>query len=191
MKIGQIALVGGVLAAVYYRDKIIPYLGNKAAQIEDKIQTYATNKIKIQPSGLPKVGVSIKRGAVDLKGSLDLTSKIGYTATLNTYRVNLILEKGTNKIILGKTPLETPNKKVVGNTKTSINYRFSVPMDSITRLIQDKELQGYNLFVYVDELSVNRLSVPSIKIDISKTWKDIAKAVSNPASLITDLFKRL
>lgn len=191
MKTGHILLLSSLATAFYYRDKLLPYLGTKANQLEDKITEYSTQKIDIKPNGFPKVKVDFKRGAVNLNGSILLSSKIGFTATLNTYQINLVLEKGDQKIILGKTPLESPNQKVTGNAKTEIKYIFSVKLSSIIQLLKTKELQGYSLFMYVDYLKINGIDMPNSKIDISKTWKDIAQTINNPASILTDIFSKL
>lgn len=190
MKTGHIALIGGILTAFYYRDKLVPYLGNKASQIEDKIVSYTTNKISITPKGFPSVGVDFKSGAINLKGGIELSTKIGLSATLNSYQINLVLEKGDQKLSLGKTPLLTPNKEIKGNSKTAVNYVFAIKLDSISKLLESKELLSYGLFIYVDNLRVNGLDMPSVKINISKTWQDIARKIQNPASFITDIFKR-
>ncbi|RKE04458.1 hypothetical protein [Marinifilum flexuosum] len=191
MKTGHIILIGSLATAFYLRDKLVPYLGNKANQLEDKIKDYTTNKIEVKPKGLPRIKVDFKRGALNLNGAMELTSKIGFTATLNTYQINLILEKGDQKILLGKTPLEQPNQKVTGNAKTEIKYVFSVKLASIIQLLKAKELQGHSLRMYVDHLKVNGIDMPSIKIDISRTWQDIAKTINNPASVLTDIFSKL
>ena len=191
MKTGHIILIGSLATAYYFRDKLLPYVGNKANQLEDKITEYTTNKIDIKPKGFPRIKVDFKRGALNLNGGIELSSKIGFTATLNTYQINLVLEKGEQKIMLGKTPLEQPNQKVYGNAKTEIKYVFSVKLTSIIQLLKAKELQGYNLRMYVDHLKVNGIDMPSIKIDISRTWQDIAKAINNPASILTDIFSKL
>lgn len=190
MKTGHIILIGGVVTAFYYRDKIMPYLGDKVSQIEDKIISYTTNKISITPKGFPKLGVDFKSGAISLKGSIELSTKIGLSATLNSYRINLVLEKGDKKLSLGKTPLLTPNKEIKGNSKTAVNYVFAVKLDSISKLLESKELLDYGLFLYVDSLRVNGLELPSVKIDISGTWQDIAKKIKNPASVLTDLYNK-
>lgn len=190
MKTGHIILIGGVVTAFYYRDKIMPYLGDKVSQIEDKIISYTSNKISITPKGFPSIGVDFKRGALNLKGSIDLSTKIGLSVTLNSYRINLVLEKGDKKLSLGKTPLLTPNKEIKGNSKTAVKYVFAIKLDSISKLLKSKELLSYGLFLYVDSLRVNGLEMPGVKIDISKTWQDIARKVENPASVITDLFKK-
>jgi hypothetical protein len=191
MKTGHIILIGGVVTALVFKDKIFPYLSDKAREIEDKARAYATSKINIRPNGFPKVGVDFLKGAVTLSGVIDLTSKVGFTATLNTYQINLVLENGAQKIILASTPIQTPNKVVVGNSKTPLKYSFAIPMESISKLLDAKDVENFHLNMYVDHLKVNSVDVPSIKIDISRTWQDIAKTIKNPASLITDIFKKL
>ncbi|WP_461632036.1 hypothetical protein [Labilibaculum euxinus] len=190
MKTGHIILIGGVVTAFYYRDKIFPYLGDKVSQIEDKIISYTTNKISIAPKGFPRLGVDFIKGAITLKGSIELSTKVGLSATLNSYQINLVLEQGDKKLSLGKTPLLTPNKEIKGNSKTAVNYVFAVKLDSISKLLESKELLSYGLFLYVDSLRVNGLDMPGVKIDISKTWRDIAGKVKNPASVITDLYNQ-
>ena len=190
MKTGHIILIGGVVTAFYYRDKIFPYLGDKVSQIEDKIISYTTNKISIAPKGFPRLGVDFIKGAITLKGSIELSTKVGLSATLNSYQINLVLEQGDKKLSLGKTPLLTPNKEIKGNSKTAVNYVFAVKLDSISKLLASKELLSYGLFLYVDSLRVNGLDMPGVKIDISKTWRDIAGKVKNPASVITDLYNQ-
>jgi hypothetical protein len=190
MKTGHIILIGGVVTALVFKDEIIPYVSGKTNEIKDKIISYTTNKISITPKGFPKVGVDFKSGALNLKGGIELSTKIGLSATLNSYRINLVLEKGDKKLSLGKTPLLTPNKEIKGNSKTAVNYVFAVKLDSISKLLESKELLSYGLFLYVDDLRVNGLDMPSVKIDISKTWQDIARKIQNPASVITDLFKK-
>ncbi|BAX79047.1 hypothetical protein [Labilibaculum antarcticum] len=191
MKTGHIILIGGVVTALVFKDKIIPYVSSKAGEIEDKAIAYLTNKINIQPSGLPKVGVNFVKGAVTLGGVIDLTSKTGFTATLNTYQIKLVLEKGAQKIILASTPIQNPNKVIVGNTKTPLKYSFAIPLESISKIMDTKDVEGFQLNMYVDHLKVNSVDVPSTKIDISRTWQDMAKTIKNPASLITDIYNGL
>ena len=191
MKTGHIVLIGGVITAFAFKDKILPYIGGKVVEIEDKVKAYTTSKIKIAPHGLPSVGVDFVKGAVKLSGVIDLTSKVGFTATLNSYKVNLFLQKGAQKIKLGSTPLERPNKQIEGGKKTALKYHFSIPLDSIYSLLNTTGLGGFQMFMEVDNLQVNSINVPSVKIDISRTWQDVAKAIKNPSSLITDLFKNL
>ena len=126
MKTGHIILIGGVVTALVFKDRIIPYISGKAGEIEDKAIAYLTNKVNIQPSGLPKVGVNFVKGAVTLGGVIDLTSKVGFTATLNTYQIMLVLEKAEQKIILASTPVQTPNKVIAGNTKTPLDRKSVV-----------------------------------------------------------------
>ena len=191
MKTAHIVLIGGVITAFAFKDKIPPYIGGKVVDIEDKAKAYATSKIKITPHGLPSVGVDFVKGAVKLGGVIDLTSKVGFTATLNTYKINLFLQKGAQKIKLGSTPLETPNRKIEAGKKTALKYHFSIPLDSIYNLLNTTGLEGFQMTLGVDNLQVNGINIPSVKIDISRTWQDVAKAIKNPSSLITDIFKNL
>jgi len=191
MKTGHIILIGGVVTAFVFKDKLIPYLSDKASKIEDKIITYTTNKIDITPKGFPGIGVDFKRGTINLKGGIELSTKIGLSATLNSYQISLVLEKGDQKLSLGKTPFLTPNKEIKGNSKTTVKYVFSIKLDSVSKLLKSKELLSYGLFLYVDHLKVNGIDVPVSKIDISKTWQDIAKTIENPASVLTDIFSKL
>lgn len=190
MKTGHIILIGGVATAFYYRDKILPYLGSKVSQIEDKIISYATNKIDITPKGFPSIGVDFKKGAIKLKGSLELSTKIGLSATLNSYQINLVLEKGDKKLSLAKTPLLTPNIEIKGNSKTAVNYVFAIQLDSISQLLESKELASHKLFLYVDNLRVNSLEMPSMKIDISEIWQNIAQTIANPLSVFANLLSK-
>lgn len=190
MKTGHVILIGGVLTALVFKDKIIPYVSGKTDEIKDKIISYTTNKISIAPKDFPRIGVDYKSGAITLKGSIELSTQLGLSATLNSYQINLVLEKGNQKLSLGKTPLLTPNKEIKGNSKTTVNYVFGIGMDSISKLLESKELLSYGLFIYVDNLRVNSLEMPSVKINISKTWQDITKKIKNPASVITDLFSK-
>ncbi|MDM8159046.1 hypothetical protein QUH73_04350 [Labilibaculum sp. K2S] len=190
MKTGHIILIGGVVTALVFKDDIIPYVSGKTSEIKDKIISYTTSKISITPKGFPRLGVDFLRGAITLKGSIELSTKVGLSATLNSYQINLVLEQGDKKLSLGKTPLLTPNKEIKGNSKTAVNYVFAVKLDSISKLLESKELLSYGLFLYVDSLRVNGLDMPGVKIDISKTWRDIAGKVKNPASVITDLYNQ-
>lgn len=191
METGHIILIGGVVTALVFKDRIIPYISGKAGEIEDKARAYATSKINIRPNGLPKVGVDFVKGAVTLGGIIDLTSKVGFTATLNTYQIKLILEKGEQRIILASTPIQNPNKVVEGNTKTPLKYRFAIPLESISKILDTKDIESFQLNMYVDHLKVNGVDIPSTKIDISRTWQDIVKTIKNPTSFITDIFKKL
>ncbi|NOU59099.1 hypothetical protein [Marinifilum caeruleilacunae] len=189
MKTGHVILIGGALAALFYRKQLGELVSKGVNKIEEKTQTYLGTKLGFAPKDFPRVSVDIKRGAVKLKGSIELSNRTPFAATLDTYRINLVLDNKGQKISLGYTPIEYPNKEVLANSKTSIAYTFIIQLDHIAKLVQAKDLQGAQLALYVDNLKISGVNAPRIKIDISKTWQDVAKVVSNPASLLTNLFK--
>lgn len=190
MKIGHVLLIGGGLAALAYRKKIAGYATEKTEDIKEEAAKYVSNKVNISPKGLPRISVDLKRGAIKLKGSLELSNRLPYGATLNTYQINLDLVKGSKRLNIGRTPIAYPNIEIKGNSKTSVDYEFKIKLDTLSELITNKEyVSKTNLYLTVDHLKMNGITVPSIKFDISNTWQEITSAIKNPASLITSLFK--
>ena len=189
MKTGHVILIGGALAAIYYRKQLGDLVKKGVDKMEQKTQSYLGTKLSFAPKDFPRVSVDIKRAAVKLKGSIELSNRTPFAATLDTYRINLVLDHNGQKISLGYTPIEYPNKEVLANSKASIGYTFMIQLDQVAKLVQAKQLQGANLALHVDNLKISGVNAPAIKIDISKTWQDVARVVSNPSSLLTNLFK--
>ena len=189
MKTGQIILIAGAAVAFYYRNKLGAFVGKKVEQVEEKAQEYLGKKLDLRPKGFPRVSADLKRGAVNLKGSIELTNRTPFAATLDRYQIDLVLDHNGNQLNLGKTPIEYPGVKVMANSKQTINYVFSIKLTNIASLLQTKNLQGSKLSLNINNLKVSGFETKSIKIDISKTWNDITAIVKNPASLITNLFK--
>jgi hypothetical protein len=193
MKTSNLILIGGVVVAYMYRGQIIPYLNSKLDLVTDAAKTALLSKLEIAPNGMPRVKLDFLGGQVDLSGSMKVNNKTRFNTTLNSYQLDLILKKGTHKILLGQTPLVNANTEIKGNSKNSLKYLFSVNLENLSKLISGENYNSHKVFIAVKSLKIDSIELPDIEIE-TDVWKqiiDTIKTIKNPSSFIQDLINNL
>jgi len=193
MKTSNLILIGGVAVAYFYRGKLFPYLDSKLDQASDTVKTALLSKLEITPNGMPRMKPDLLLGQIDLSGSMNVNNKTRFNTILNSYQLDLILKKGTHKILLGQTPLVDSNTEIKGNSNNSLKYLFSVNLENLSKLISGENFNSHKVFIAVKSLQIDSINLPDVEIE-TDVWKEIIdtiKTIKNPSSFIQDLINKL
>ena len=186
MKTSNLILIGGLVTAYLYKDKLFPYIGEKASEVKDLIKSNINHKLKFSPKGLPNIKFDLGSNSLKLNGAIEVANELPISAKLNTYKLLLMLKKGNEKMVVGSTPLSYPNKEVKAGAKTSISYQFNLNTEGLIEMVGNiKALKDYQMYVILTGLKVDSVDIPDtfFKVD---AWE---KITSNPLTFITDLIK--
>jgi len=193
MKTSNLILIGGVAVAYFYRGKLFPYLDSKLDQASDTVKTALLSKLEITPNGMPRMKPDLLLGQIDLSDSMNVNNKTRFNTILNSYQLDLILKKGTHKILLGQTPLVDSNTEIKGNSNNSLKYLFSVNLENLSKLISGENFNSHKVFIAVKSLQIDSINLPDVEIE-TDVWKEIIdtiKTIKNPSSFIQDLINKL
>lgn len=189
MKTSHFLLLGGGIAAIAFRDKISSFIEKQSSNVVEKVSSYAAQKVDIKPYKLPKIGYDLKRQEIKLDGSVYIENKSPASLTLNSYLIEVTLEKDSKFLSLGKTPLLQPMQAIAANSKTKVGYKFGLPMQAINSLVNgNQDLINYDMFIHLKNMNVSGLNLPPQKIAITSKWRDVLNIVKNPVSVLDKLF---
>jgi len=188
MKTSHIVLIGSAIGAFVFKDDIKTFFDKNTEKIAKSVKEYAGEKVSITPYKIPKVGFDILKQEIKLSGSILVENKTIANATLETYQIEVILEKEGKVMPLGKTPLLQPYTNLAANAKSKIDYKFRLPLDNLSKVLNDnKDLVNYQMFVLVSNLSVSGFKLPNQKIRIAGKWQEIVRILQNPSKAISNL----
>lgn len=188
MKTSTLFLVGGGLLAYLQREKLKTFIEKNTKAVTEKVSSYAANQVDIKPYKLPRIGFSLSKKAVELKGSVNIENKSALPLSLNSYQILVTLEKDSKIMSLGKTPLLEPRVAIAPHSTAKVDYKFYLPVETISNLITDnKGLETFDLFLHLNKIEVSGFNLPPQKIAITSKWRDVLKVVKNPTSLLDNL----
>ena len=189
MKTSHVLLLGSTIAAFAYRDEIKKLFDKQTGILTQSIKDYAGEKVSISPYKMPKIGFDIRKQRIKLEGSVLFENKTPVTAVLDSYSIDVILEKDGKLLLLGKTPLLQPRIPLISSGKTKVDYRFNMSLNDLNRILNNTaNVEQYQMFILIKNLQVSGFSLPNQKIQIAGKWQKIIQDVKNPTDLLTDLF---
>gem|GEM_PF-2646379 len=178
-------MVGGAVAAYYFRNDIKTLFDKQTEKITKDLQTYAGQKVDIAPYKVPKIGFDLLKQKIKLSGSVLFENKTPFEATLQSYSMEVILENQGKLLLLGKTPLLYPQALLKSNGKSKIDYRFDMHLNDLSKILNDtKDIASYQMYVWVKNLNVSGYNLPNQKIPIAGKLQEVLKIIrTNPFNL--------